>query len=1075
MPQSGTITLLFTSLAGSSDQLNEQDDEAAEQLFRSHHKVLSEAIQSSNGEELEWIGDGVLVAFSSAADAIRCAITMQQTACRPVHGARLEMRIGVHLGEVFHREGGYFGTPVVVARRLCDQAESGQILCSRLIADILSKRQSLGFRDLGELKLKGLADPLGVSEVIYDRNDPVALLNRTPFVGRAAQLKRLTAKLDEVAQDRGSIVMLRGEPGIGKTRTLEEFADLARERGIMALGGLCYDGEWQPPYGPFAEAIREYAQQASPSELAETLGRRVAVLARIVPALRATDDIAEEPVSVEKDEERFRLFDAMAQTLIAISRRTPLLLMLDDLHWADRGTIAMLNHISHSVASNPILLVGAYRDTDVNRVHPLSGALAAINRLRGSETIALKGLQSEELSSMLELIGEQAPPPALVKALGDATEGNPLFIREVLLHLQEEGKILHEGAGWNPKLDIEQLGIPEGVRHVIDRRLARLSKEANQLLSVAAAFNGAFSFDVAAGASGLSEQAALAAVDEAMEAQLIRAGSNSDTYDFTHALIRHTLYSGLNPSRRIRMHRTIAEEMERAWGEKTAQHAAEVAFHFWRAAAIGGANRGVDYAIAAAENAATAYAHDDVVGFMRIALELLPPNDPRRPRLLARLSLALTWTLNSDEALATAREAVPMIERSEGPAACADYCEQVARAMFNAGLTAPAWALAKEGLHHIGERRDVVWASLAEIDINRREGEDSSNPGIMLDTPESRALCEVLKSVPREELRDRNMELIHLSREEILSDPEQHPRQLMMAGDLVRAVALWQQEAAASEQRGALARALRAWAMVARCHNVLGAFIEARAALDRAAALLARIGRPSFGLIALQAARVEMRFASNDHWPELIMEIATDFDLPQPELSLVFKARALGPEGSWVVSVSRAYLACVYAHLNQRELALQQLELLPPALARGAQWSANYSPTACSAAATIWLLNRQDHLELIDRSLREKVVGPDLNFTMSDGRLALARVCALQSKYDEASEWFERARRSFDTRGVRTLRALTDYDEGLMYFRRGSNSDTATGRHLAEVALEQFQNLGMTGWAAHATNMVQLH
>jgi class 3 adenylate cyclase len=592
MPQSGTITLLFTDLVNSTEHLQREGDEEGDHLFRVHHKLIKEAIESGGGEELQWLGDGVLAAFSSAADAVRCAIQMQQTARRPASGARFEIRIGIHLGEVLRRDEGYFGTPIVTARRLCDYGSGGQILCSRRVADLLSSRQSFGFRDLGDAKLKGLSTPIGVCEVIYESNDPVAMLNRTPFVGRVAQIKRLKAKLDEAFNGRGAVVMLRGEPGIGKTRTLEEFSDHARQRGAVVLRGACYDGEWQAPYGPFADAIADYSQTVKPAELAAALGRHAPILSRIVPSLRDVLGDVGEPPALEKDEERFRLFDSVAQLFVGVSRQAPLLLIVDDLHWAERGTIAMLNHVAHFVNNNRILMIGAYRDAEVSRAHPLSGVLAGLSRLRNSETIALKGLHNDELASMLEMVGDQDAPRRLVEALSEATEGNPLFIRELLMHLVEEGKILVQGRGWTSELNVEELGIPEGVRQVIGRRLLRLSEDANRLLTVGSAFNGAFPFEIAAAAAELNEQAALAAVDEALDAQLLRPGSTSDTFDFTHALIRHTLYSELNSARRPRLHRRIAEEMERAWGDRAASHAAEVAFQFWRGATASGTERG---------------------------------------------------------------------------------------------------------------------------------------------------------------------------------------------------------------------------------------------------------------------------------------------------------------------------------------------------------------------------------------------------------------------------------------------------------------------------------------------------
>lgn len=203
---------------------------------------MTEAVVAAGGEELQWLGDGLLAGFSSTADAVRCAIGIQQTARRPAARVRFEIRIGIRFGEVVRRDGGYFGTPLVTARRLCDRASPGQILCSSLIPQLLAARQSFEFRKLGELKFKDLAKPVGVCEVVYERNNPTAMLNRTPFFGRAAQLERLSIKLEEACNGRGSVVMLRGEPGIGKTRTLQEFAEFAVQRGAAVLRGACYDG-----------------------------------------------------------------------------------------------------------------------------------------------------------------------------------------------------------------------------------------------------------------------------------------------------------------------------------------------------------------------------------------------------------------------------------------------------------------------------------------------------------------------------------------------------------------------------------------------------------------------------------------------------------------------------------------------------------------------------------------------------------------------------------------------------------------------------------------------------------------
>ncbi|HKN02037.1 MAG TPA: AAA family ATPase [Candidatus Binataceae bacterium] len=1062
MLQTETLAILFTDLVSSTEHLQREGDEASDRLFRVHHRLLSAAIEATGGTELEWLGDGVLAAFSSAANAVRCAITMQQTACAPGAGARFEMKIGIHLGEVLRRDSGYFGTPIVITRRLCDAATGSQILCSRIIAELLSSRNSFEFRDRGEVKLKGFNNPISLCEVIYEHNDPIAMLTRTPFVGRATQLERLSKRLDEAFNGRGAVAMLRGEAGIGKTRTLQEFADHAAQRGAVVMRGACYDGEWQPPYGPFAEIIASYARDASPMEISQAIGKRAGILARIAPMLHERlEDIAE-PVSLDKDEERFRLFDAVTQFFVSVSRRAPALVILDDLHWADRGTVALLNHVSRFTSDSSMFLIGAYRDGEVSRAHPLSAVLAGLGRSPNFETITLGGLQSEELASLLKMIGDQEAPAELVKALNEATEGNPLFFRELLLLLFEEGKILKNQSGWGGGLNIAELAIPEGVRQVIGQRLLRLSEDANRLLSVTSAFNGSFEIDVAASVAGLDEDATLNAIDEALNAQLLRPGSNPDTFDFTHALIRHTLYSEMNPARRTRLHRRIAEEMERTWSERTAAHAAELAYQFWRGATASRPSRGAEYAIAAADNAEAAYAHDDVGAFLRIALELIAPDDPRRASLLGRRAVALAWTLNNDEALQLAREAGQIVVSREAPRAAAEFYEQTARMILKAGCQLAAWEMATEGLKYIGETRDVVWASLIELDTFRREAADPDNPGIRIDSVENRELYTVLKRLPREQLATRNFEMPFQSREEVLQDSSLPARVLMMlAGDYRRCLPMQQREAADDEQRGAIATATRGWADVARCHIALGNFTEAEAALDRALKLAARMTTPnSVGLLNVVAARCEMLYALDEGWEHLMSNPAAQAFLQGP-----------GAESKWAAAGINAYSSYVLARVGQSELALQRISLLPAALERGAPWDPTYSLTACVAAATLWILNSNTHAETVERNIRLKVLAPDFRSPLSDSRLSLARLCALQGRVEEASEWFAKARDVFDEQGARPFRAIADFDQSLMYFRAGNGPVPDQALTLLESAAEQFRLLGMSGWIRRAEQL----
>ncbi|MGH9035976.1 MAG: AAA family ATPase, partial [Acidimicrobiia bacterium] len=316
---SGLVTLLFTDLVGSTELLSRAGDEEAQRIFSAHHQLLAEAVAQHGGQEVKWLGDGLMVAFPSAADAVSCAITMQQAGRRPVAGEHLANRVGLTAGEALRDAVDYFGTPVVMAKRLCDRAEAAQILCSDLVAGLLAGRPGFSFASVGELDLKGLPAPVASYEVRYEAS-PQGLTADAPLIGREAELVRLTERLRQTAGGQGGLVLVAGEPGIGKTRLAEEVAARAERDGAFVLWGRCFEGEWAPPYAPFAEALAPHVAVAVPEELRTDLAAGAAPLAQLVPKIREVLPELPEPQAVPPEEERFRLLDAMAQFLVARSR-----------------------------------------------------------------------------------------------------------------------------------------------------------------------------------------------------------------------------------------------------------------------------------------------------------------------------------------------------------------------------------------------------------------------------------------------------------------------------------------------------------------------------------------------------------------------------------------------------------------------------------------------------------------------------------------------------------------------------------------------------------------------------------
>ncbi len=1057
-------TILFTDLVGSTALMQRVGDERAGELLEAHRRALAEAVSANGGAELQWLGDGLMAAFASPADAVRGAVAMQRF---PQAGdtPELSLRVGLDVGELLEQErrgtgSGYFGTPVVIARRLCDLASAGQILCSSTVAGLLRGRAAFRFRELGAQMLKGIAESQLVCEIQYEREPAGAGLARTPFVGRGAELARLEQSLARAAAGRGGMVLVTGEPGIGKTRSLEEFAQRARERGARVLFGACYDGESGPPFGPFAEAIAGHAKRVERGELERDLAGYAATLATLAPGLRERLPDAPESVPLTPEEERWRLLDAVVQFLGALAKQAPVVLILDDLHWADRGSIAMLRHVARSARRGRLLVVGAYRDVELDRQHPLAEALAALRREVEYERIPLTGLAAGEVEELLVGLAAHDVPAALVAAVNAETEGNPFFIREVLLHLVEEGRLRRDDDGrWVTRLGVAELGIPEGVRQVIGRRLSRLSPEANRLLAAASGFGSAFRFDVAAGAADLAEASALDALDAALEAQLVRPTGAPDTYEFTHALVRSTLYAEQNASRQVRLHRRLAEELERTFGERASEHAAEIAQQYARSAALPGAERGVSYALAAAERAESASAHEEAASFLRIALELASPDDARRPRLLARLALALAWGRVPDEAVRIATEAAERIAATEGPDAAGEYLAEAVQAVFGGSFSPVAWQLATQGLRYLGARRDLTWALLARYDLNRRNAEDPDLPGIELDSPLDQEIHRVALAAAN---AGQPIESIMIlvghprSRQEIKTlGIKSITMRVAMAGEYRSAVSdvvAWANRDLAA---GRLAVAALQWNVGARAQLALGNIALADEWYARSVELADRLGNPPFITVQASATPFERLRVRGEGFEESLPLARALADSP-------------AVENRWVLAPVLAASAYVTAESGLRDESLKLVATALPAIERAPGWDRNYLFLVFWVAAACWELEHAEHAPLLERNLREKALSCDFRYVNTDTRLALAFMCALQGRFDEASDWFAKARVVLDEQDARPLRAITDFEEARMLVRRGAAGARSRALALLDAALPRFREVGMPGWERRA-------
>jgi len=637
----GTATILFTDLVGSTELRARLGDGAADELRRVHDQLLTGAVEEHGGTTVKGLGDGILATFGAAADAVAAATTIQRAierANRRVDDARrLAVRVGLSAGDVSWEEGDCHGTPVVTASRLCDRAVGGQILVDDLVRGLARGRTEHAFRLVGELELKGLTEPVVAYEVPWEpaRSDraplPAPLLpvaNELPFAGRDAERDSLREQWKSAQTDGRTVALLSGEPGVGKTRLTAELARAAHAEGAWVLAGRC-DESISAPFAPWLEILRHVVAHAPEELLVAHVDRHGGELTRLVPELARRIGDVPEPRKLDSETEQLALFDAVVDAVDTLAADAPAFLVVDDAHWADSSSLGLLRHVvRHLPPSSAVLVVVTYRDTDVDRTHPLSAMIGDFRREPRVESYTLRGIDEAGVRALLTAAGGDELDELGVefaRTLERETEGNPFFVGEVLRHLVETNVIVQQNGRWRGAVSsIDDVGIPEGVRDVIGRRLSRLSDDANATLRTAAVVGREFPIDVVAEVVDRAEGDVLDDLEAAIAASLVNEVPGlPGRMTFSHALVQSTLVEELSTTRRVRLHAAIGAALE----QRGNASAAELAHHFAEGATVGVADKAIEHAGRAATEALARLAYEEVAHFYDLALEALDATD----------------------------------------------------------------------------------------------------------------------------------------------------------------------------------------------------------------------------------------------------------------------------------------------------------------------------------------------------------------------------------------------------------------------------------------------------------------
>jgi DNA-binding winged helix-turn-helix (wHTH) protein/tetratricopeptide (TPR) repeat protein len=542
------------------------------------------------------------------------------------------------------------------------------------------------------------------------------------FVGREQEIADLEATLEDcIRERRGWLVVAAGEAGIGKTRLAERLAEDAARRGMTVLWGRSLEGHvGDPPYWPWVQILRALTRGCSEAELAAEIGAGAADIAGILPELQQRLDVTPPDPLASAEQDRFRLFDSIAGYLRAAAQRTPLVLVFDNLHWAGRPSLLLLEFLAQTLAGSPILLFGTYRSAEVSRQHPLFDTLGTLNREPRFLRLQLKGLDRVAVGRFIAQALQHDPPVGLVEAIQRETEGNPFFVSEVVRLLASEGAFAPDAMraviGSGEALVIE---IPEGIREVIGKRLNQLSPNCNKMLSQAAVVGRQFHLEILSRVVDPPERDGLAhALEEAIEAGVIvEDGLRRGKYRFNHALVRETLYDELSATRRARLHARVGAALEALHAVDPAPYLSQLAYHFAEAARSGYSAQAVTYNVRAAEQAEVQLAYEEAAGFYQAALDAMELDATQDELQVCRLLLAMARSMSKAARVAETQEVAMrgagIARRLRHVPYLVDACRTMDYLMANLGVGGDkALPLVEETLVALGEEDSAERAEL---------------------------------------------------------------------------------------------------------------------------------------------------------------------------------------------------------------------------------------------------------------------------------------------------------------------------------------------------------------------------
>jgi len=479
-------------------------------------------------------------------------------------------------------------------------------------------------RGVAEGFLREVYVPSRKPSVVVPSPRPTAV-REVQLIDRVEEMGVLRDAVDRAVRSEGGVVFLYGEAGIGKTRLARELGAYARLRGMQVFSGRCpalFRMDGVPPYVLWKEVIKDYLEVCTPEQLLRVIGFYPGEVSKLVPELKQKLGAIPQSLSISPEHERDRLFEAVSQFVTNISKEAPLLVVLDDLQWTDQSSLLLLHYLARGLYRESLLLLGAYRDTDIDERHPLPPVLTELNRERLLQSVQLKRMSFDDTSEMIRRLLEQDDVPReFCELVYEKTRGNPFFVEEVMKSLMEEEVIYREEGKWKIS-EVSRIEFPETVKGVIKNRIGRLDDECQNVLTFASFVGKDCTFEALCGVTGVEEDKLLGMMEKMLKTGLIKEKvvRGEDVYSFADIIVRDVVHEEVSRLRHKKLHGVVGSALEKVYAKNIDDHLGELALHFLES---GDKEKALDYFLKAGEKAATVYANSEAVSYLQSALRLL--------------------------------------------------------------------------------------------------------------------------------------------------------------------------------------------------------------------------------------------------------------------------------------------------------------------------------------------------------------------------------------------------------------------------------------------------------------------